>query len=268
MAERQPPLRFREIRHPDDPAIAGAYRLLRRVFSARELVRRRDLREAIVERNRGVLGDLNWHMIVAERAGVLVGVATVSYLGDLNVGMVGYLAVRAGERSGGVGLKLRAKLLRALHRDALRIRGRPVDALVGEVKAENPWLTHLVTVHEALALDFPYWQPSIDGRARPVPLVLYYQPIARERTSLGADEVRRLLYAIWRRLYRVPKPMKDPRFRRMLAAIQGRRRIGSRLPGAPVRASSGRVRRTRPSTSRRRRSSSPRTAARSRRRSA
>lgn len=266
MAERQPSLRFREIRRPDDPAIAAAYRLLRRVFSARELIRRRDLREAIVERNRGVLGDLNWHMIVAERAGVLIGVATVSYLGDLNVGMVGYLAVRAGERAGGVGLKLRAKLLHAVHRDALRIRGRPVDALVGEVKPGNPWLTHLVTDHAAIALDFPYWQPSIDGLARPVPLVLYYQPIGRERISLEADLVRRLLYAIWRRLYRVAKPMKDRRFRAMLSALQGRRTIGSRLRATPVKGASGRARRTRPPTSSRRRSSSPRTAARSRRR--
>ena len=231
VAERTTPLRIREVRDPNDRALAGAYRLLRAAFSSRELVRRRDIREAIIERNRGFLGDLNWHMLVAERGKILVGVATISYVGELNIGVVGYLAVRSSERSTGLGLRLRARLLQAVHKDALRIRKRPVDALIGEVRAENPWLRHLVVVHRALALDFPYWQPSIDGKARPVRLVLYYQPIARERTDLSGNEVRRLLYVIWRRLYRIPRPMKDATFLKMLTALQGRRLIGSKVPG-------------------------------------
>ncbi|MGH7561966.1 MAG: GNAT family N-acetyltransferase [Gemmatimonadales bacterium] len=266
MPERGSRLRFRTVRDPSDPVIPEAHRLLRRIFTTEELVRRRDLREAIVERNRGFLGDLNWHMIVAERDGRLVGVATVSYIGELNIGVVGYLAVRPGERAGGLGLKLRARLMRLAHHDALRRWRRPLRALVGEVRADNPWLRHLVQYHDALALDFPYWQPCLDGRARPVRLVLYFQPISRDRQSLGADEVRRLVYTIWRRLYRVARPMNDPAFRRMLKAIEGRRTIGSKLPPA-LRAPSGTARRTRRPTSSRRPKSSPRTAGRSRRRS-
>jgi hypothetical protein len=234
-APRRAPLRIREVRDPNDRALAGAYRLLRGAFTARELVRRRDIREAIIERNRGFLGDLNWHMFVAERGKTLVGVATISYVGELNIAVIGYLAVRSTERATGVGLRLRARLLQAVHKDALRIRRRPVDALLGEVRAGNPWLRHLVGVHGALALDFPYWQPSIDGKARPVRLVLYYQPVAQERQSLGVNEVRRLLYVIWRRIYRIPRPMKNPTFQRMLKALQGRRMIGSvLLPAAPA----------------------------------
>lgn len=227
MPDRTPRLRIRQVRQPSDPALAGAYRLLRRAFSARELVRRRDLREMMTERNTGLLGDLNWHMVVAERGEQVVGVATISYMGNVNVGVVGYVAVRPGERSGGLGLKLRARLLRAANRDAVRIRHRPLDAIVGEVRPRNPWLAHLVEHFGAIPLDFRYWQPSIDGTARPVRLVLYYQPINRERSSLSAPEVRRLIYHIWRRLYRIPKPMKDPIFRRMLRSLAGRRRIGS-----------------------------------------
>lgn len=224
--------RIREVRDPNDKALAGAYRLLRGAFTAQELVRRRDIREAIIERNRGFLGDLNWHMFVAERGSSVVGVATISYVGELNVAVIGYLAVRSSERSTGVGLRLRARLLQAVHKDALRIRRRPVDALLGEVRVGNPWLRHLVSVHRALALDFPYWQPSIDGKAPPVRLVLYYQPIAEERESLSVNEVRRLLYVIWRRIYRIPRPMKNPTFRKMLKALHGRRLIGSQtLPG-------------------------------------
>ena len=109
MPDRTPRLRIRQVRQPSDPALAGAYRLLRRAFSARELVRRRDLREMMTERNTGLLGDLNWHMVVAERGEQVVGVATISYMGNVNVGVVGYVAVRPGERSGGLGLKLRAR---------------------------------------------------------------------------------------------------------------------------------------------------------------
>jgi hypothetical protein len=226
------PLRIREVRDPNDQALAGAYRLLQRAFTAGELVRRRDLREAMLERNRGILGEFNWHMFVAERGKVVVGVATISYVGELNVGMIGYLAVRPTERSTGVGLRLRARLLQAVRKDALRIRKRPLDALIGEVRVGNPWLRHLVSAHKALALDFPYWQPSINGTARPVRLVLYYQPTTRNRQSLGVNEVRRLLYVIWRRVYRIPRPMKEPTFRKMLTALHGRRRIGSQvLPG-------------------------------------
>jgi hypothetical protein len=254
VAKRASPLRIREVRDPNDRALAGAYRLLRGAFSSRELVRRRDIREAIIERNRGFLGDLNWHMFVAERGKVLLGVATISYVGELNIGVVGYLAVRSTERSTGLGLRLRARLLQAVHKDALRIRKRPVDALIGEVRAGNPWLRHLVTAHGALALDFPYWQPSIDGKARPVRLVLYYQPLTKERASLSGNEVRRLLYVIWRRLYRIPRPMKDPTFLKMLTALQDRRLIGSRVPmgkgkalppTAPVRPAQPNGRRTR-----------------------
>jgi len=241
-------LRIREVRDPNDKALAGAYRLLRRAFTAGELVPRRDLREAMIERNRGILGEFNWHMFVAERGKVVVGVASISYVGELNVGMIGYLAVRATERSIGVGLRLRAKLLQAVRADALRIRKRPLNALLGEVRVGNPWLRHLVTAHDAIALDFPYWQPSIDGTTPPVRLVLYYQPITKQRQSLGVNEVRRLLYVLWRRVYRIPRPMKDPTFKRMLKALHGRRRIGSRrLPGmvprkAPPRKSRPRAR--------------------------
>jgi hypothetical protein len=79
-------------------------------------------------------------------------------------------------------------------------------------------------------LDLQYYQPSLQVGDAPSSLVLYYQPLMRHRRTLPADEVRRLLYAIWRRLYRVAKPLERRAFRRMLRSLAGRRRIGSRLP--------------------------------------
>ena len=102
--------------------------------------------------------------------------------------------------------------------------------MVGEVKAANPWLGHLVARERALALDFRYHQPRLHAGAEPVRLVFYYQPVGVRRRSLAAPELRRLLYTIWRRLYRIPKPLSNTAFRANMASLKGRRRIGNKLP--------------------------------------
>jgi len=48
----------------------------------------------------------------------------------------------------------------------------------------------------------------------------------RIRRRLPATVVRRLLYTVWRRVYRIARPMSDPAFRRMLRELSGRRWIG------------------------------------------
>jgi hypothetical protein len=59
-------------------------------------------------------------------------------------------------------------------------------------------------------------------------MVLYYQPLDRPRTWLAANELKKLLYTLWRRPYRVSKPLRREAFRRMMRALEGRRRIGQR----------------------------------------
>lgn len=86
----------------------------------------------------------------------------------------------------------------------------------------------MLACHGAIAPDFPYFQPSLKGTEPAVPLVLSYQPLRTPRTSITAAELRRLLYTMWRRAYRIPQPLRDPVFRRMLRALEGRRRVGQR----------------------------------------
>jgi hypothetical protein len=62
----------------------------------------------------------------------------------------------------------------------------------------------------------------------PSPFVLYYESMRGVRRSMPASELRRLLYAIWRRVYRVRRPLERPAFNAMLRSIEGRRRIGAR----------------------------------------
>jgi GNAT superfamily N-acetyltransferase len=157
----------------------------------------------------------------------VIGAASCSYVGNINVMVVGYVAVRADARGLGLGPKLRRTLRRKCEADARRTGHKQLRAVVGEVHATNPWLRSLVHREGAIALDFDYYQPSLRGE-KPVPLVLYYQPLDRRRRSLPTAELRRLLYSMWRRAYRVAQPLSRPAFRRMLRSLKGRRVVGQR----------------------------------------
>lgn len=221
-------MRIREIRDPRDRSLGRAHGLLRRIFPRAELLPLRDWRESLWERHVGLWTDLDWHLLVAEQDGHIVGAASGSYIGNINVGLVGYVAVIKDLRGRGVGERLRRALRRAIAQDAQRVHGRRLRALVGEVHRRNPWLRHLVRQKTALALDFPYTQPSLHRTARHVDLVLYYEPLGRRRRTLRADEVRRLIYTLWRRIYRIDRPLAHRVFRRMLRALPRQSRVRSR----------------------------------------
>lgn len=224
-------LSIREVESPAEPAFPAAHELLRRTFPRSELLTRREWADVMREREAGLWSDLNWHLLVAIRGDQVAGTASGSYVGSANIGMVGYIAVLPKERGRGLGRHLRQTLREAFDADARRIQGRELTAIVGEVKPDNPWLRHIVRHNRAVALDFPYYQPSVALLRRPVPLVLYYQPLTEARKSLPAVEVRQLVYTIWRSVYRVRKPLVDRVFRQMMRALNERKRIGQlKLP--------------------------------------
>ncbi len=218
----------REIQSSDDPAFRAAYRLLKAEFPKAEMSPLRDWTNALREREQRLLHDVTWHLLVAERGASVLGVASGTYLGNVNVGVIGYVAVRRTARVAGLGPRIRRALRRAFERDAVRAGNAPLDAIAGEVQADNPWLRTLVRREGALALDFEYVQPALQAGVHPVPLVFYYQPLSRPLRSVDAAFLRRLLFTIWRRAYRIARPLSRPEFRRMLRSLEGRRRVGSR----------------------------------------
>ncbi len=221
-------VRIREIVAASDPSFPAAYRIMKRIFAAAEMMPLGDWAQTLREREQGLWTDIAWHLLVVERDGKPVGAASGTYLGNLNIGVVGYVAVIPVARALGLGPRLRRRLRAAFERDARRLRERPLEAIIGEVREDNPWLRSLVKRQGALALDLPYYQPALGAGGEAVPLVLYYEPLNRPRRSLGAAELRRLLYTLFRRAYRIPRPLTHPAFRRMLKALSGRRRIGQR----------------------------------------
>ncbi|MEX2154250.1 MAG: GNAT family N-acetyltransferase [Gemmatimonadaceae bacterium] len=220
--------RIREIRTADDPAFVAAHAMLRREFHRAEMLPVADWRNALRERAGNLWTDVAWHLLVAEQDGDVMAAASGSYLGNLNTAIIGYIAVVPEARSYGVGPRMRDALRRRFERDARRVRRAPLEAIVGEVREDNPWLRHLVRRGGVLALDFPYYQPSLRASGKPVQLVMYYQPLTRRRRSLSAAALRRLLYSMWRRAYRISRPLDHPEFRRMLRSLNDRRMVGQR----------------------------------------
>ena len=200
--------------------------LLRRTFAKREVVTLGEWRDSLRERAAAVWTDIRWHLIVAERNGRVVGVASGTYLGNVNTGVIGYLAVSPAMRGEGLGPRLRTRLRAMFRRDAMQVRRRALEAVVGEVKATNPWLQTLARRNRVVALDLMYSQPQLHPRDRRVGLVLYIEWLDRPRTRVATARIRKLLYTIWRRVYRIARPMADPQFQRMLSELAVRKWVG------------------------------------------
>lgn len=223
-----PRLTIREILTADDPSLRPAYRLLTRSFSREERVDRAEWLATIREGAAGMWSDYAWHLFVAESDGEVVGLVTGTYLGDVKLGVIGYLAIAPDFRSAGAGTRLRHRLRTAFERDAGRLGRGHLHGIVGEVSPDNPWLRALSRRPQVILLDLPYYQPSLRTDDAPSPFVLYYESMLGPRSYLAAAEVRRILFAMWRRAYRIPRPTQRPAFRLMMRALEGRRRIGRR----------------------------------------
>lgn len=222
---------IREVTSADDAALRPAYALLRRTFPASERVPYKEWEDTLREREAGLWSDLAWHLFVAERGGTVVGLASGTYVGNVNLGVIGYLATSTALRGSGIGTRLRARLRAAFGRDALRVTGRPLTGIVGEVSKTNPWLARLSRSPRVLVLDMQYFQPKLYPTDKPSPFVLYYESTSGPaREYLTAGELRRILYAVWRRVYRVRRPLERAAFRAMLRSIGRRRRIGRPRP--------------------------------------
>ena len=152
----------------------------------------------------------------------------------MNIGVIGYLATSPAARSRGVGTRLRNRLSKLFESDALRISGRELLAVAGEVDATNPWLRKLARQRDVLVLDFPYYQPSLRKTFDPIPYRLYLDFTTHIRKSIAVSDLKQILFAIWRRGYRVKRPLDHPAFRKMLRSIEGRRTIRELEPTSPA----------------------------------
>lgn len=233
MAAQSSRVRISAISSVRDPLFRRAFSLYSSIFPPSERIGREYFRNLFEEKRLGLLTPFNFHFLVAHQGHRVAGFISGTYLAIANLGFVGYLAVRPSDAGRLVGSRLRQRLVQLVQRDALAAGHSGLRGMMGEVEEGNPWLERMCR-RGALALDLHYFQPSTDGTAV-VPLVLYLQPASgRKVRSLPASALRRVLYAIYRRLYRIRFPLRQPEFRRMLRELEGRARVGAR----PLRAKS------------------------------
>ena len=237
-------VRIVEIRDEREPLAEAALAVIADMFAASDRQPLTELRSEIAERRLGILSGYNFHLLAAlyegdpEPAGTIIGL----YLDGVNAGFITYLAVRRQHRGRRLARLLRPRLIEAFRKDAMLSGHDDLAWILGEVRAESPWLRRLVRTRGAIPFDIEYYHPgmTLDRHER---YILYREPIGDHRIDLPAELVRRTLYAIYRRGYRVRYPLNREIFNAMLEQLEGREFIGvhpdfrALLSGSPRSAS-------------------------------
>lgn len=186
-----------------------------------------DLLSELEECRRGMATGGDYHLLATvDGDGRPVAAAAGIWLEAVNAGFITYLAVHPEKRGMFLGREVRAHLVEAIRQEAQRKRGADPAWVVGEVKRQSPWLRTLVNAGEAIPFAFPYFHPWMPRRSEGR-YVLYREPMADARPTLPADEVVRLVYAIWRRAYRIRFPLQSDTFCYMVQYLEEHGIIGT-----------------------------------------
>lgn len=220
--------RIVEIEDEREPVAREALELIRQTFPSHDRQPLDQIAMEVAEKRLGLLTSYDFHLFAAiAESGRALAISAGVYLGGVNAGFVTYLAVRPGGRGQQLGRRMRLRLIDAFRDDARR-GGRPdLNWVVGEVRMENPWLRRLVRERSAIPLHLSYLHPGVDPEEAGERWILYRQPVGDARPELPVREVGQLVYAIWRRAYRVRWPLERPGFRAMLEELEGRTTVGA-----------------------------------------
>jgi ribosomal protein S18 acetylase RimI-like enzyme len=220
--------RIVEILDEREPLARKALALIAEVFPPNQRQPLEQIAMEVAEKRLGLLNLYDFHLLAAvSAAGEPLGVVAGVYLGGVNAGFVTYLAVRPEARSRQLGRRLRVRLVEAFRSDARQMEWDDLAWVVGEVRRESPWLARLVRDRAVVPFDLTYYHPGIEPGEVDEDWVLYRQPVGDAREKLPVGEVRQLVYAIWRRAYRVRWPLQQPGFQAMLAELDGRSIVGA-----------------------------------------
>lgn len=222
------PARIVEIVDELTPVGVAALELIRRAFPARERQPIDQIAMEVAEKRMGLLTSYDFHLMAAiSPAEKVLAVASGVYLSGVNTGFVTYLAVEPAHQGRQLGRELRLALIETFRNDARSFDWSELAAVVGEVRLESPWLRRLVRDRGVLPLDLTYYHPGEEPGTPGAHWILYRQPVTDLRLTLPVGEVRQLLYAIWRRAYRVRWPLEREGFRSMLSELEGRELVGA-----------------------------------------
>ncbi|MGI9188590.1 MAG: hypothetical protein ACR2F9_00480 [Longimicrobiaceae bacterium] len=216
-----------EVEDERTPLADSALGLIAELFARSDRQPLAELRMELGEKRLDLLAAYDFHLLSAQAPdGAAAAVAIGVYLAGVNAGFVSYLAVDPRHRARRLGRTLRLRLIDTLRKDARGSGFRDLGWVLGEVRRASPWLRRLVRERGAIPFDLEYYHPGIVLDVDAVRWVLYRQPVGDGRPWLPAAEVRRTLFAIWRRVYRIRYPLERPGFAAMLEQLAGKDLVG------------------------------------------
>lgn len=213
-----------EVLDEREPLAESAIRLIESAFRLVDRQPLGELRSEIGEKRMGFVND--FHLLAARSGEEVVGVVGGVYLTDVNAGFITYLTVSPEHRGQELAPALRGSLVEIFRSDARRAGLGDLAWVVGEVRTDNNWLRRLVEAREVVVFDLDYFAPIASPRAGAPEYLLYRQLVGDVSPTVPAHEVQRLLYAIFRRGYRIRYPLENASFRTMLAHLEGRKTVG------------------------------------------
>lgn len=221
-----------EILDERDPLAESALEIIGSAFRRPDRQPLEEIRSEIAEKRLDLLTAMDFHLLAAVgEDGSALGTAAGLYFEGVNAGFITYLAVAPRHRGKRLAPRLRSALVELLREDGRQAGYGELAWVLGEVRTASPWLKRLVRARGALVFDVTYYHPGMTPGADGEPYSLYRQPVGDHRRELPAHTVRRALYAIYRRGYRVRYPLERPGFQAMLAELDGRSTVGVRDPG-------------------------------------
>lgn len=221
------PGRIVEVTDERTPIAGAAMLLLEATFDRGPWQPLVELRSEIAEKRLGLLAAYDFHLFAAlDEGDQVTGTAVGVYLEGVNAGFITYLAVHAEHRGRKIARALRGALVDRIRVDARASDWDELAWVLGEVRHDNPWLRRLVRERGVIPFDLEYYHPGVEPAETATRYVLYRQPVGDRREELPVQLVRRVLYSIYRRAYRVTYPLRSAPFRNMLQQLEGLTSVG------------------------------------------
>jgi GNAT superfamily N-acetyltransferase len=183
----------------------------------------------------GWYGLNNYHILLLEDGGAIVGGVVADYFERANVGVIEFMVVDPARRGRGLGKRLLDEITQRFHQDAKRAGRAPLNGVCGEVN--DPYRRCDVQEHlDGFArmrlwdrfgfglLDFPYVQPALsEGQDAVAGLGLMFRPVRDEyRLQVPAELVEHIVadYQIW--AMRIENPENHMEFQGMQRYLKSR----------------------------------------------
>lgn len=194
----------------------------------------------------GWYGESNYHLLLLEDHGAIIGGCVSDYLGAPNCGVIEFLAVAPAFRGRGLASRLLAHTQHLLTQDAQARHHRGLDFLLGEV--EDPqfpqsWAGGFDPVDRLriwarwgfAAVDFPYTQPALRAQSAPVThLMLMAKAIqSHSPQHISSSQLQAVIHEYLRLAMRIEAPPLCAEYQAMATALSARQRVRLLpLPGA------------------------------------